>query len=264
MERNLDNWCILAEMNADLSSKKSGSDKVLTVQVHHQNLDPRTFQVPVNWIYRTSVLAWFLILITVASGIFAAKTYTMKTRGPVITSLSDSETTSSDKPMTQSDDVTQDKHASEDRPEAQPGQPIAGTEAIWSGLAPNIALPQKGFVPAIELSDVKVNWQGKFATVTGVVAYREQGKGSQQGHLIVLARGKDRIFAHPETVLNTANTNHLFNAENGEYFSVARFRMLKTKFGPFESPSQLDQIQIYLFDSENKLLISQSFQYGKK
>jgi hypothetical protein len=264
MERNLDNWCILAEMNADQSSSKSGLDKVLTVQVHHQNLDPRTFQVPVKWIYRTSILAWFLILITVVSTVFAVKTYTMKTRGSVVTLQPDSDAVSSDKPMTQTEGAGPDKNASDERPESQPGQPITGTDAIWSGLAPNIALPQKGFVPTIDLSDVKINWQGKFANVTGVVAYREQGKGSQQGHIVVLARGKDRIFAHPETVLNTANTNHLFNAENGEYFSVARFRMLKTKLGPFESPSQLDQIQIYLFDSDNKLLISQSFQYGKK
>jgi hypothetical protein len=264
MERNLDNWCILAEMNADHSSSKSGNDKVLTVQVHHQNLDPRTFQVPVNWIYRTSILAWLLVLITVASSIFAIKTYTMKTRGQVMTAPTEPESTSSDNKMADSEGSPQDKNASDDRPESQPGQPIAGTETIWSGLAPNIALPPKGFVPPIDLSDVKINWQGKFANITGVVAYREQGKGSQQGHIVVLARGKDRIFAHPETVLNTANTNHLFNAENGEYFSVARFRMLKTKLGPFESPSQLEQVQIYLFDSANKLLISQSFQYGKK
>jgi len=251
-------------MNADQKASKSGFDKVLTVQVHHQNLDPRTFKVPVKWIYRTSLLAWLLVTVTLTSVFFAVNAYRLKTSGQPVAVREDTETASSDKSVTTGTASSQDKNASDEKPESQPGQSITGTEAIWTGLAPNIAAPAKGFVPSIDLSEVKINWQGKFATVTGVVAYREQGKGSQQGHLVVLARGKDRIFAHPENVLNVANSAHLFNAENGEYFSVARFRMLKARLGPFESPSQLEQVQIYLFDPENRLLISQSFQYGKK
>jgi len=246
-------------MNADSLSKKSSSDKVLTVQVHHQNLDPRTFKVPVKWIYRSSLLAWLLIVITLTSAFFAVKTYRMKTRGTAI--VSNAESPAESPTVSES---SEDPKATDTKPEAEPGNPLEAKDSIWSGMAPNIALPAKGFVPAIDLSDVKMNWQGKFATVSGVVAYRDQGKGSQQGHIVILARGKDRIFAHPENVLNVGNSAHLFNAENGEYFSVARFRLLKAKFGPFESPSQLEQVQIFLFDNENKLIIHQSYQYGKK
>jgi hypothetical protein len=250
-------------MNAESSSKKNRLDKVLTVQVHHQNLDPRTFKVPVKWIYRTSLLAWLLIVITLTSVFLAIKADRMKTRGQ--NTIVQSEPTGiSPSPETTSNRNAEDSKASDTKPDAEPGQPMEAKEALWSGLAPNIAMPAKGFVPPIDLGDVKVNWQGKFATITGVVAYREQGKGSQQGHIVVLARGKDRIYGHPESVFNTGNSAHLFNAENGEYFSVARFRMLKAKLGPFESPAQLDQVQIYLFDLENKLLITQSFQHGKK
>jgi hypothetical protein len=251
-------------MNADQKASKSGFDKVLTVQVHHQNLDPRTFKVPVKWIYRTSLLAWFLVTVTLASTFFAVKTYRLKTSGQTVVIHEGADTGTGDKSMTANESNNQDKNASDEKPESQPGQAIPGTETIWTGLSPNITGPAKGFVPSIDLSEVKINWQGKFANITGVVAYREQGKGSQQGHLVVLARGKDRIFGHPENILNVANSAHLFNAENGEYFSVARFRMLKTRLGPFETPSQLEQVQIYLFDQENRLLISQSFQYGKK
>ena len=263
MERNLDICSILTEMNAEQTSKKSRIDKVLTVQVHHQNLDPRTFKVPVKWIYRTSLLAWLLIVMTLTSLFIAAKTYRMKTRGQTVVIQQDNSSSLSTSDSTPNRNE-EDPKASDTKPEAEPGQPMEAKDALWSGLAPNITMPAKGAVPPIELSDVKVNWQGKFATITGVVAYREQGKGSQQGHIVVLARGKDRIFGHPETIFNTSNSAHLFNAENGEYFSVARFRMLKTKLGPFETPTQLDQVQIYLFDLENKLLITQSFQHGKK
>jgi hypothetical protein len=247
-------------MNADHANKKTNTDKVLTVQVHHQNLDPRTFKVPVKWIYRSSLLAWLLIVITLTSVFFAAKTYRMKTREQVLV-------TSEAPPATPSTSTTgneEDTRASDNKPEAEAGQPLEAKDALWTGLAPNIVAPPKGFVPNIDLGEVKINWQGKFATISGVVAYREQGKGSQQGHIVVLARGKDRIYAHPETALNTANSAHLFNAENGEYFSVSRFRLLKTKLGPFENQSQLEQVQIFIFDLENKLILTQSFQHGKK
>jgi hypothetical protein len=252
-------------MNADHANKKTNTDKVLTVQVHHQNLDPRTFKVPVKWIYRSSLLAWLLIVITLTSVFFAAKTYRMKTRGQVIVSTStETEKLSDEAQPKQTAGNEEDSHASDTKPENEVGQPLEGKDALWTGLAPNIVAPPKGFVPNIDLGDVKINWQGKFATISGVVAYREQGKGSQQGHIVVLARGKDRIYAHPETALNTANSAHLFNAENGEYFSVSRFRLLKTKLGPFENQSQLEQVQIFIFDLENKLILTQSFQHGKK
>jgi hypothetical protein len=258
------------------------TEKVLTVQVHHQNLDPRTFKVPVKWIYRSSIMAWMLIAISLTSVFFAVKTYRMKggNQSGIIQDLEKelidlkrvnenlasrpltSTTSTSSTPTTAS--KSDDPNSRDTKPEAEIGQVMDVQEGIWTGLAPHISLPPAGVTSPIQLSDVKINWQGKFANITGVVAYREQGKGSQQGHLVVLARGKDRIFAHPDNVLNVPSSSFLFDAERGEYFSVARFRFLKTKLGPFESPSQLGQIQIYLFNLENKLILTQSFQYGKK
>lgn len=282
MQLNLNLCSILGKMSLNSASKNNQSDKVLTVQVHHKNLDPRTFKVPVKWIYRSSLLAWFLIFLSGASIFFAVKTYRMKggnqagfieeleneirdlKRENNALSSNTANTAVSTTAATPATPKNDDPNARESKPESEPGQLMEVQEGVWTGLAPHITLPPVGTTPTVMLSDVKINWQGKFALITGIVAYREQGKGSQQGHLVVLARGRDRIFAHPDHVLNLPSSSFLFDANNGEYFSVARFRILKTKLGPFESPSQLGQIQVYLFDMDNKLILTQSFQYGKK
>ena len=278
MQLNLNLCSILGKMSLNQATKNK-TDKVLTVQVHHQNLNPRTFKVPVKWIYRSSLIAWLLIIFSLTSVFFAVKTYRMK-GGNQAGFIQDLEKEVSDlkkannalissapavnaaapTPVTKSDDPNE----RDTKPEPEVGQTMEAQEGIWTGLAQHITLPPAGTTPTVQLSDIKINWQGKFAVVTGIVAFREQGKGSQQGHLVVLARGRDRIFAHPDNILNVPSSSFLFDASRGEYFSVARFRILKTKLGPFETPSQLGQIQVYLFDLENKLILTQSFQYGKK
>lgn len=266
-------------MGTDQKSNTPAPDKVLTVQVHHQNLDPRTFKVPVKWIYGSSVLATSLIVISLAATFFAVKTYKMKqgSSSEMVQELESeiqdlkraheaaqvSANTTAATPS-QSKPEKVDPNARDTKPESEAGQALDAQEGVWTGLAPHITLPPAGATSPVQLSDVKITWQGKFAQVSGIVAYREQGKGSQQGHLIVLARGRDRIFAHPDGVLNVPTSSYLFDPEHGEYFSVARFRILKTKLGPFETPQQLGQIQVYLFDLEQKLILTQSFQYGKK
>lgn len=272
-------------MSLDQVSKTNSTDKVLTVQVHHQNLDPRTFKVPVKWIYRSSLFAWLLLVISLASVFYAVKAYRLKggnqagliqdlereirdlkrTNDTLASSASSAPVSAptAATPVATSK-TSDDPNARDTKPDAEMGQVMDAQEGVWTGLAPHISLPPAGSTPTVQLSEVKINWQGKFAVVSGIVAYREQGKGSQQGHLVVLARGRDRIYAHPDNVLNVPSSSFLFDAEHGEYFSVARFRILKTKLGPFETPSQLGQVQVYLFNLENKLILTQSFQYGKK
>ena len=51
------------------------NDKILTVQVHQETLNPRIFRVPIRWIHQASVLAWMLVLITLVSSVYAVKEY---------------------------------------------------------------------------------------------------------------------------------------------------------------------------------------------
>jgi hypothetical protein len=242
-----------------LQSEKS--DKILTVQVHHENLNPRTFKVPVRWIHRASWMAWALVTLALASTVYAIREYYSErsARPELVTELEnevqnlkialEKKTTSS--PSAASGSIGSspvDSKATDTKPSPAPGIPVEGKEGVWNGLAEQITVPPAGTEPSIRMEDARVEWQGKYAIFTLNVMYRDPGKGSQQGHLVALGRSNDRIFAHPEGVLNTSSGSALFDANRGEYFSVARFRVLKARFGPFETNDQLREIQVFAFD----------------
>ena len=273
-------------------ARVKNADKVLTVQVHHENLNPRTFRVPLRWLRQASSLAWLLLAISIVSSIFAVREYlsersarpelvselenevqelkiALEKKGDlaavpipaIVASPQPSGQTSVPAPVTST--LPNDSKASDQKPPPAPGEAIDMKEGVWSGLAENISLPAAGFVAPLKLEDAKLKWQGKYANFSVNVVYRDPGKGSQQGHLVALGRANDRVFAHPEGVLNVAGGAALFNPNRGEYFSVARFRVLKANFGPFDSTKQLGEIQVFLFDLNNKLILTQTVKYGK-
>jgi hypothetical protein len=260
-------------------SPEENSDKILTLQVHHQNLDPRTFKVPVRWIYLGSILAWALLLVTLITSVYAVKEYfserlarpeLVKELENEIQELKITLEKRSIAPVTsgtplavapQTDNKPVDPKATDQKPAPGAGEVIEGKQGVWTGLAENIAQPT-GDSP-LTLEDPRIDWQGKYAIFTLNLVFKDPGKGSQQGHIVGLARANDRIFAHPEGVMNNASGAYLFNPDRGEYFSVARFRVLKARFGPFETQKQLSDVQIFLFDLNNKLIAVQSYHYGK-
>ena len=256
-------------------------DKVLTVQVHHENLNPRIFRVPFRWIKQASLLAWLLLAISIISSVFAVREYfSERSARPELVNELENEVqelkialekkgtaagvavapAQTPNPAT---GAIPDKNATDQKPPTAPGEILEGKEGVWTGLAENIAVPAAGTIANVRLEDAKLEWQGKYANFSVNVLYRDPGKGSQQGHIVALGRANDRVFAHPEGVLNTSTNAYLFDPNRGEYFSVARFRVLKAHFGPYDSTKQLAEVQVFLFDLNNKLILTQTFKYGK-
>jgi hypothetical protein len=221
-------------------------------------------------------MAWVLVSLTLVSSVYAVREYySERSARPELVAELENEVQnlkialekktgpgSAQAPVT-SGATPADSNATDVRPSPAPGVPLEGKAGIWAGLAEQISTPPEGAVPGIRFEDARLDWQGKYATFTLNVMYRDPGKGSQQGHLVALGRSNDRIFAHPEGVLNTASGSALFDANRGEYFSVARFRVLKARLGPFESPDQLREVQVFAFDLNNKLILIQTYKYGK-
>lgn len=257
----------------------SKSDKFLTFQLHQGHLSPRTFRIPRRWLFQASLAAWGLAGVALFSTVFAIREsmsekiarpelikeleteiqelkIALEKRGsaPVQPSAATPETTESGRV---------DPKATDEKPLPAAGDPWEGKDAVWSGLAENITLPEPGVEAAVRVEDPRVEWEGKYANFTLNILYREPGKGSQQGHIVALGRAPDRIFAHPEGVLNSPSGAHLFDPNRGEYFSVGRFRVLKTRLGPFDQRNQLQEVQVFLFDLNNKLILQKSFRYGK-
>jgi len=251
-------------------------DKTLTLQVHHENLNPRTFRVPLSWIHRASWLAWGLLTLSVVSSVYAAKEYFSERSarpelvGELENEIQELKIALERKSVTTSDDSSKagshpvDLKATDVKASPAPGTPLESHDGVWGGLAANIVAPAPGTVSPIRMEDPRLEWQGKYANFTLNLVFKDPGQGSQQGHIVVLGRGADRIFAHPDGVLNAGSGDYLFTPDRGEYFSVARFRVLKARLGPFENPKQLSEVQVFLFDMNHKLIMTQNFHYGTK
>ncbi len=254
------------------------SAKILTLRVHLGHLNARTFKVPLKWISRSALLAWTLLAVACIASTYAIKEYVSErsARPELVKELENEiqelkialEKKGTTPPPatsgTHDQNIKADAMATNEKPNPAAGTAIEGKEGVWTGLAENVVAPPAGNTPPIKLEEARIDWQGKYANFAVNVLYREPGKGSQQGHIVVLARSNDLVFAHPEGVLNTGSGAFLFNPNKGEYFSVAKFRVLKTRFGPFENQKQLSEIQVFLFDLNNNLIMVQNFQYGNK
>jgi hypothetical protein len=255
---------------------KSGQhDKVLTIQVHDENLNPRTFKVPVRWIHQASWSAWILLAVSLVSTVYALRLYfSERLARPELVAELENEvqelkialekkgTTAPDTSLTPAPQGS-DPKATHEPPPPGAGESMTAKDGVWNGLADQVTAPPPGVTPSVKLEEPRIEWQGKYANFSVNVVYRDPGKGSQQGRLVALGRANDRIFAHPEGVLNTSSGSALFDVIRGEYFSVARFRVLKARFGPYDSPRQLAEVQVFLFDLGNRLILNQTFKYGK-
>ena len=254
------------------------SDNFLTVQVHRDHLNPLTSRVPKRWILQASLSLWILFGAALFSSVYAVREFFSEraARPELVKELEneiqelkitlEKRATSPITPTTNipPGGVQFDPKATDLKPAPGKGDEWEGKDGVWSGLAENITLPNPTIESLVKFEEPRVDWEGKYAIFSLNILYKDPGKGSQQGHIVALARSNDRLFAHPEGVLNSPSGAHLFDPNRGEYFSVARFRVLKTRFGPFEQKSQLSEIQVFLFDLNNKLIILQNFKYGQK
>ncbi len=81
--------------------------------------------------------------------------------------------------------------------------------------------------------------------------------GSQQGRIIILARGPSMILSHPKKAFTATGSKSLINPNQGEYFSVSRFRETYASFGPIISRDMIENVEIIILGQNGQLLIHQ-------
>ncbi len=265
--------CIVSLMPTPPKSRET-----LTFQVYKDHLAPRGFSVPLRWISRASFLAWILIVVTGVSLSLAIKQRYQQSRSSPerlraleseIASLKDALESQalkagSDSPLTVAtpsvpNTPTQDPAASDQEPEPQPGAGLKEKSGVWAGLATKVTVPDASYKPTVRIEKAKIALQGRTAVFTANLLFNDPGNGNQQGHFVVLGRSADRVVAYPSGALNIASGSSLFDVERGEYFSVGRFRLIKATFPNVDRISDLKEIQLYIFDLNQKLILHQNF-----
>jgi hypothetical protein len=127
-----------------------------------------------------------------------------------------------------------------------------------TGEVPWIARPS---IP-IEMTQPQLQWQGRKLKVRFDIRFIGPEGKSQQGRIVVAARGPETLMVYPSGALRAAGSPSLIDPEQGEYFSVSRYRETRVEFPSVDSP--LRTLEIFLIgtdtiDQQNKVLIHESF-----
>lgn len=249
----------------------------LTVLVFRENDRSRTFQIPFRWLTRLGLSLGVFTLITLIALFLAVRFYRVSlfaspSRVQELEFELGGLQQAYDELLQKNKELVQMGPAPVAEPQAEPtSAPPAPTSSpsVAEGEAPPpllfSALPassRDAAVPnpanlAVQLEQVRVSWKGNLLNLAFNIQYTATDRGTQQGRIVVLARGRSTLLAYPEGVLNTVGAESLIDPSRGEFFSVSRFREVKASFGPASDRKDLQDLQILLFDTNGGLLLVQ-------
>jgi hypothetical protein len=261
-----------------MNQVRSQSPDKVTVLVFKEHLAARAFHVPTQWIIKFGVLIGFLFLFSTVMSIFAIHYYRLASRpesinpSPAASTGLNAHSHSSQKTQDLGQDVNPQVP---DQLETQALSPNSPDEAdlsaenqsqpmltnLFAGLAStgtpaNIPDPSS---LAFSIQKPRYSWHKNTLQVRFALQYTKQDRGSQQGRIVVLARGPSTLLSFPGETLNLAGITPLINYSKGEYFSVSRFREGTANFGPFASKDLIREIEILILSKSGDLLLHQSF-----
>ncbi|MEN9722507.1 MAG: hypothetical protein RJB38_493 [Pseudomonadota bacterium] len=247
----------------------------LQVLIFQDGLSARSFTVPLTWITR---LGWTLGACVIVTFLALASSFHFwrisKSAQPErlreleqqIRTLGEAQT--QEVPAPAPSVATCAVPAAVEAPPTSSGasklSPVAPTQehfrlysAQFNGELPIIARPA---LP-IEIRAPLVQWQGKRLKVQFDIGYIGKEWGNQQGRIVVIARGPGALISYPSGTLRSADSSFLIDPEQGEFFSVSRFRQTKVEFPAIDTPIRSAEILLFGIDSldgKQKLLMRES------
>jgi hypothetical protein len=226
----------------------------VTVLVFKDNYASRTFQIPLKWFGRFGMLLGALAGLSFVSLFFALKYYQVaKTADPdklrdLEEALVDMKARALAPPPVPG--------AAPDAAPAPKSTSAAGSPLLFHAL-PSLVTPAPANPKAVPISihAPQVKWNGKNLTVHFELQYVLLDKGSQQGRIILLARGPSTFLSYPAGVINAGGKDTLIDPEKGEYFSVSRMRAVDASFGPMPAGNEINQLEVLILSSSFQILI---------
>ncbi len=251
----------------------------VTVLVFKDNYASRSFQVPLKWFSRLGMVLGALIGAVLITGFFALKFYRVARHGGVnemappapapvvatapaapnnapaapVPTVTVTMAVAANLPYVQAPSPVKDLTA----PAPAPGAKTPAVDGLIFGALPAGTKTQDPNKIPIAIKNPVFSWNagGRKLTVKFDVQYVSEDKGTQQGRIILLARGPETVFAYPNGVLNKGQSPALINPEEGEFFSVSRLRNTVADFGPLPARTSVTEIEAIILGSDGRLLI---------
>jgi hypothetical protein len=243
-----------------MKTKSTEVSNKIKVLVFKDNFAAKTFEVPLSWISKTGILLGIILGTSVLCIFLAFRYYRIATRMDP-TRIQDLEQNLADlksqlKTAEANTKTCPASGVSTGIATPLPAKSTPKTSAFSllpadSEMQPLPDPAQLSFL----IQNPKINWKGNLLRVQFVLQYTREDKGSQQGTIILVARGAGRFFVYPAQAFGTGNSPFFIDPAQGESFSVSRFRKVKADFGPVLSRDALQKLEIFIFDKEEKILI---------
>jgi hypothetical protein len=251
-----------------MPSIKNRSSNQVTLLVFKDNHAARSFHISLSWISRLGLLAGILVALTVVSVLFASKAY-IALRHNNSSHVENLEHELADLKIAYAALENKKDQAPVISPTSVASPKVAVNTLPLSNSSiefPLSTLPSATVqhpVPAsvpISIDSPNLKWEGKTLRLRFNIHYALDDGGTQQGSIVILARSSRSILAYPPGALNDAPTGSLISPDNGESFSVSRFREVKADFGPVSSTDSIKQVEIFLFNNEDQILVHKILQ----
>lgn len=245
------------------------SDNRLHVLVFKDNLASRAFKIPLRWFFGAGVLASLAGIAIVLTGYAALHYYHVAARSDaslVVDLERRVETLQKQLDEAKSQPPVSPEAGQAQPPPAVPETPLTGGEATASVAGLFSAFPQgvrpaaPGYQPPVQLQDVSFDVRRDSVTLQYALSYVANDGKSQQGRIVILARGPNVLMASPAGTLQSPEKGFLVNPQAGEYFSVSRYRQGQTEFHLANAAQRITEVQILIFGQDLTLILSQKYE----
>lgn len=236
-------------------------NKMLRFLVYRDHLSSRGFEIPLPWIYRLGWTFAALILFTLAISFLSLRFYWIAKRSsPLrvhdlefeVSQLRNSLKSTTDALDSQSKTPQTNSLATANvtnGPIAAPVSPAGLPVFIAFQLKNSSPLPDPANLP-FQVGGLRAFWRGTNLQVQGNIQYIKGDNGKQEGRIVILARGPETLFTYPDGIMNSAGASSLIDPNQGEFFSVSRFREIKAEFGNLKSKGGLKEVEIFIFSEK--------------
>lgn len=262
-------------MNHSISNK-------VTVLVFKDNYAARTFQIPLIWISRFGIFLGLFLGLATVSLFVAIKYYRIAGKTDLThvqdleqelneakTNLKILESKSSESPgvvTTGANTATAPVNSQPVEKTAPPAPTVPENTSANAQKSPSDLVIFSSFPPdfakaltnptslSFNIQVPKAVWHGKNLRVTFALQYTKNDQGTQQGKILMLARGTDSLLIHPAGAFNPVQNEVLIDTNKGESFSVSRYREVKADFGPVKSKESIQEVEIFILNNTGQLM----------
>jgi hypothetical protein len=235
------------------------SNDAIHFLVFRDHLPSKAFAISSRWIDRLGWGVGILTLVTVASLLYAARSYRLirdidpshlrDLEGQIATLQSSLETAKNALPAPMAPPAAP-QAASTPPPQAAASAPAIPSTSLADFAQVQTPPPES---LAFDLAGKSLKWRGSTLSLKFKIEYTRGDGGNQQGRIVLIARGPRQISSYPRNLFDTDKPIQV-QADRGEYFSVSRSRPVTADFGPYSARNEIDYVDVLIFDLSNQLL----------